>query len=244
LANFPKNHQFEIRANYFEYPGVIGNREIFAYGKYTYSFGVPLKKIKEQGGVMGYVIANETDINTEGIKIIAAGKTVMTDRAGRFEIQNLPLGRNYILVEQSTLDQGVITSSKIPYEVIIEENKNIELNIVLVKSAMIKGSIQVVKTERAPMTQGLESFIKLENQDFTYYSESKKNGSFEFHQIVPGTYDITLMRLKKNDNLFYEERTSQVTLTEGAVLDATIFLKLKERKIKFKNKNFKVGNYE
>jgi hypothetical protein len=56
-----KNHLFEIRANYFENPGVTNKRELLlAFGTYTYSFGYLLKeKNIRTGGVNGLIQVNE-----------------------------------------------------------------------------------------------------------------------------------------------------------------------------------------
>ncbi|MHB1107647.1 MAG: carboxypeptidase-like regulatory domain-containing protein [Lutibacter sp.] len=184
-------------------------------------------------------MTNDKKINTNGIKIIAAGKTVVTDKNGSFELNNLAIGKNYILVDQSTLDQGVITLEKAPYEVIILDNKMALLNIHLVKSANIYGKLEVDNNQSNDYS--LQGYIKIQNDDFTYYTESNRNGEFKFQQIVPGNYKMTLLRLKENDKLFDVDNNTQVNIAEGESSDVNIRLKIKAKRIKFNNKNFKVG---
>jgi hypothetical protein len=238
-AKISKNHLFEVRANYFERPGVVNKKELLAFGKYTYIFGAPVKKVVEQGGFIGQILTNDKKINTNGIKIIAAGKTVVTDKNGSFELNNLAIGKNYILVDQSTLDQGVITLEKAPYEVIILDNKMALLNIHLVKSANIYGKLEVDNNQSNDYS--LQGYIKIQNDDFTYYTESNRNGEFKFQQIVPGNYKMILLRLKENDKLFDVDNNTQVNIAEGESSDVNIRLKIKAKRIKFNNKNFKVG---
>ena len=168
MAKLSKNHMVEFRANYFENPGEEDNKQILAFAKYTYSFGAPLKKIIKQGGLLGNVFSLDKTINTLGVKIIAAGKTVLTDKYGNFELNNLSLGKNYILVDQSTLENGVITSAKIPYEVIIEDNNQANINIELVKSSSLKGKfwIDLEKIKFRNKNYNLEGYIKIENKGY------------------------------------------------------------------------------
>ena len=243
MAKLSKNHMVEFRANYFENPGEEDNKQILAFAKYTYSFGAPLKKIIKQGGLLGNVFSLDKTINTLGVKIIAAGKTVLTDKYGNFELNNLSLGKNYILVDQSTLENGVITSAKIPYEVIIEDNNQANINIELVKSSSLKGKfwIDLEKIKFRNKNYNLEGYIKIENKDFTYYTSIDKNGEFKFQEIVPGNYKLTILSFSSSKTQFVFDNNIQILLNKDEVTFKKIELKLKERKIKFKNKNFKIG---
>ena len=200
---------------------------------------MPLKKTVQQGGLIGKVVSDDVSINIKGIKIIGTGKTVMTDANGGFELNNLPLGKNYILVEESSLQKGVITSAKIPYVVTIEENKKADLVIQLVKASSVSG--QFVYAKSIDKNISLEGYIKLHNSDFTYYCESNKLGQFSFNQIVPGNYTISLIRFKENNKILAMDRAIIANLKSGDEFEAVIKLKTVVRKIKFKSKNFKVG---
>ncbi|SHJ84459.1 Uncharacterized membrane protein [Arenibacter nanhaiticus] len=238
MAHLHKNHQIEILTNYFENPGIVGNAEILAYAKYSLTLGAPLKRVLQQGGITGTITASTPAISTRGIKIIATGKSLLTDKNGHFEINNLPLGKNFIVVDQSTLPQNVITLSKNPHEVFIEKSKKIHLNIQLIQSASIRGLLYLPPSEGTASDFVLNGYVKLENDQQTLYTETDKNGNFEFHRLTPGTYTVSLLRLKERDNEFSSNRSIQVTLAEGETLDAKIDLNLKERKVKFQNKKF------
>lgn len=234
-----KNHLFEIRANYYENPGAVNKKELLAFGKYTYSFGVPLKRILEQGGINGYIQVNDKTIDIKGIKIIAAGKSLVTNEKGSFELNNLPLGKNYILLDESTLPFGVIPAGKSPFEVTVQKDKNTDLNIELVKSASVVGTFIFPKLGN-PIINNLEGFLKMENENFTYTVESNIKGVFKFQNIVPGTYKLTLIRYKGNQ-FFEMEKETQITVIEGEKAMIDVPVKGKERKIQFKSKNFKIG---
>ena len=234
-----KNHLFELRANYYENPGAVNKRELLAFGKYTYSFGVPLKRILEQGGVDGYVQLNDNTIDIKGIKIIAAGKSVVTNDKGRFELNNLSLGKNYILMDESTLPFGIIAAVQTPFEVTIQKDQKTDLNIELVRSATVTGNLIYPQLGK-PIINNLEGYLKLENDDFSYNVESNAKGAFQFKNIVPGTYKLTLIHYKGNQ--FFElDKETTVTVSEGEKEIIEVIVKGKERKIQFKSKNFKIG---
>ena len=239
MINLAKNHLFEIRANYFENPGVTNRKELLAFGTYTYSFGVPIKRILEQGGVNGLIQVNDKSIDVKGIKIIAAGKSIVTNAKGVFELNNLPLGKNYILMDESTLPFGIIPATKTPFQVTIEKDKKAELNITIVRASSIIGTLVFPELSR-PNGNNLEGYLKIENENFTYNVESNAQGVFKFQNIVPGTYKLKLMRYKGKE--FFEiEKETQITVKEGEKTTINVPVKGKERKVQFKSKNFTIG---
>lgn len=238
-AKINKNHRLEMRANYFENPGIINQKEILLSAKYIYTLGVPIKKIFVQGGLLGHVITKESAINKKGIRIIAAGNTVISDKLGNFEINNLPLGKNYILVDQSTLPTNVITSVKMPYEVSIVENQKTNLDIKLIQAAFLNGSIMI--NNSSDTAYNLKGYLKLFNDDFVYYTESDMKGKFTFQQIVPGNYQLALLQLHESNKLLEQGKNIPCTLKEGQTVFTKYNLNLKAQKIRFKNKNFKIG---
>ncbi|MGZ9735001.1 hypothetical protein [Flavobacterium sp. GNP002] len=239
MVTVAKNHLFEIRANYFENPGVTNKKELLAFGTYMYSFGVPLKRILEQGGVNGLIQVNDKSIDVKGIKIIAAGKSIVTNEKGVFEFNNLPLGNNYILMDESTLPFGIITATKTPFQVLVEKDKKAELNITIVRASTILGTLVFPELTR-PNGDNLEGYLKIENENFTYNVESNAQGVFKFQNIVPGTYKLTLTRYKGKE--FFEiEKETQITVKEGQKITINVPVKGKERKVQFKSKNFTIG---
>jgi hypothetical protein len=239
VVTVAKNHLFEIRANYFENPGTANKKELLAFGTYTYSFGVPLKRILAQGGVNGLIQVNDKSIDVKGIKIIAAGKSLVTNEKGVFEFNNLPLGNNYILMDESTLPFGIIPATKTPFQVIVEKDKKAELNITIVRASTIQGTLIFPELTR-PNGLNLEGYLKIQNENFTYNVESNAQGVFKFQNIVPGTYKLTLTRYKGKE--FFEiEKETLITVKEGEKTTINVPVKGKERKVQFKNKNFKIG---
>ena len=237
VARVNQRHVFEARANYYQNPGVINNKEVLAFAKYTYRFGIPIKKIIQQGGLLGVITAKDESINVSNIKIISSGKAVLSDKNGNFEINNLPLGKNYILVEESMLQDGVITSKRIPYEVNITGSEKANLNIELVKSGGINGKLDIEN----PESYNLKAYIKVYNDEFTYFTETTKKGNFKLSNIVPGVYKIEVLGFRENNKIFDKNNSFQFTVESGVVHNNNFKLKLKTRKIKFKNKNFKIG---
>lgn len=239
-ANINKHHRLEIRANYFENPAVINNKELFAYAKYTYSFGLGIKKLFDQGGVDGTVFSNSEDIDIKGIKLYTAGQTITTDKYGNFELNNLELGINYIYVEEASLPLDVVSAIKNPIEVNVEKDSKAIIKIELMKARSLNGNLVLVNKANAISTN-LESFVKLENSDFTYYTEVNKDGTFKFKNIVPGNYKFKFIRFKKNEKAFQIAKEIDITVSAEKDTQLEINVKAKEKRIKFKNNNLKVG---
>lgn len=238
LWRIGKRHQLEARVNYYMNPNTVNNKELFAFLKYTYRFGAPLKKVLKQGGIKGRIISRDPSIKLKGIQVIASGSTVKSDAQGRFEVNNLPVGSGYILVDESTLPSDVVLISKLPYEVRIEEGRSTELVLELTKAANLVGRLAL---EGGADGKDLSAYLKLENGDNTYYVESDKNGAFAFKKIVPGSYRLSVVRMKVEKELVSVIQEMIVDTNESD--NPLVFsVKPKERKITIKQSNFKIGN--
>lgn len=238
LWRIGKKHQLEARVNYYMNPNTVNNKELFAFLKYTYRFGAPLKKVLKQGGIKGRIISRDPSIKLKGIQVIASGSTVKSDAQGRFEVNNLPVGSGYILVDESTLPSDVVLISKLPYEVRIEEGRSTELVLELTKAANLVGRLAL---EAGADGKDLSAYLKLENGDNTYYVESDKNGAFAFKKIVPGSYQLSIVRMKVEKEI--ESVVQEMIIDTNESGNPLVFsVKPKERKITIKKSNFKIGN--
>ncbi|MFI8379150.1 hypothetical protein [Leeuwenhoekiella sp. NPDC079379] len=233
-----KNHLFEIRANYFENAGAINNRELSAFGKYTYSFGAPLKRTMEQGGVDGYIFSEDDTISVENIKIITTGQRIASNEQGEFRLNNLPLGKNYVFIDDSSLPENIVSTRKAPFEVNVTSNHTADLSIELVKAAVVNGKINLISKKD---TIGYKGYVKLSGDDYNYFIETDTKGNFIFKNIVPANYELTLIRFK-NENDYYKISDNNITASSGKQEDIQIYLTAKERKIKFNTTNFIISN--
>ncbi|WP_028374761.1 hypothetical protein [Leeuwenhoekiella sp. MAR_2009_132] len=233
-----KNHLFEIRANYFENAGAINNRELLAFGKYTYSFGAPLKRTMEQGGVDGFIFSEDDTISVENIKIITTGQRIASDEQGEFRLNNLPLGKNYVFIDDSSLPENIVSTRKAPFEVNVTSDNTADLSIELVKAAVVTGKINLISKKD---TIGYKGYVKLSGADYNYFIETDASGSFTFKNIVPATYTLTLIRFKEEND--YEKMSDyKITASSGKQEDIHVYLTAKEQKIKFNTTNFIISN--
>ncbi|KYG82255.1 porin family protein [Roseivirga echinicomitans] len=239
LASIGKHHQIEARVNYYMNPNSETQKELFAFVKYTFRFGAPLKKTLKQGGVKGFIKSNDPSINLKGIQVVAAGNSVRSSSKGEFELNNLPVGLNYLLIDESTLPLGVVALAQKPIEVNVAEKITTAINITLVKAKQLKGKLVVTN---ANQEYQLDGYLKLENNNFTYYIESDKAGNFKFSKIVPGTYKLSLVRLTSEGTLEAVSKELTIQTTNDELTNVEFALKAKERNIKFKSNNFKIGN--
>lgn len=237
MVRIGKHHQLEARVNYYMNPNNVNNKEMFAFLKYTYRFGAPLKKVLKQGGINGVIFSNDPSIKLKGIQVIASGSSVRTDAQGRFELNNLPVGNGYILIDESSLPSDVVLVERPPYEVRIEEGRTTDMALELTRAVNLAGKL-VSETDE-PVD--LSAYLKLENEDHTYYVESDKTGAFAFRKIVPGKYKLSLLRLKGTKDL---EPVIQGLAVDASLNENPVVFRLKaqERKITIKNNNFKIGN--
>ena len=236
MVRFSKNHQFEIRTNYFTSPGQLSQKEFYGYAKYTCKFRAPLKRILELGSAQGQVTSNLEHVDLNGIAIKSTEPTVKTNALGFFELNNLPIGINYIFVDESTLQKNIIVAKKMPLEITVTKDGIRNLEIPLVEASKLSGKLTITTATN----YNLSSFLKLESNTFTYHTESSANGSFSFKHIVPGNYKLTILKLKNNPESFNSIPTKNILIKAGENKKFNMVLSEKVRKVKFNNTNFKV----
>lgn len=229
-----KNHIFELRTNYYSNPGVVDRKEFYTMGKYTYQFGVPIVKKYKEGGITGRITTSDS-IDLSTILITASSTNVKPDEFGRFEINNLPTGKNYLVLDQATLPKNYTIACKMPFEVNVEEGKTKPIQIPLVKASNISGKIQ------APIgVNNLSGYLQLESDKFTYYTKSNPDGSYNFNNIVPGAYKLTLVKLVQPSEDVILPSFQKLFVKPGFNLKTQIILNQREREVKFKPTNFNV----
>lgn len=233
-------HRLSARLNYYENALASNNKELFSFLKYTYSFGAPLKRVKWRGALSGSVKTQSKDILIDRIRINAAGQDAYIDSFGNFELKNLPVGTNYLIIDESTLPLGVVPVQKMPVEINIKQDEVVEYQIELIKAATVNGLLKLDENKEDKSSTNLEAYLKLEGEIHTYYTESDKNGRYSIKSIVPGDYELSVIRLKHENKLKAIHKTQRITLKEAEVLDTEVLLKRKDREVKFKSIGFSV----
>ena len=129
---------------------------------------------------------------------------------------------------------------KNPIEVIVEENKQTLISIPLLQAGNLYGNLNLENKNKV-IEPNMEAYVKIESDDFTYYTETTIDGKFQFVNIVPGNYSFEVIRFKNNKSQFVILNDVDVMVEEGNETRLNIPVKGKERKIKFKNSNFNVA---
>lgn len=235
-----KRHHISARVNLFEDTLMDWGGEWYSFVKYSYTFGVPLKKVRWQGNLQGKIWSNDLDIPVEDVKIISSGKSVVTNEDGSFSIKNLNEGSHFIMVDVAGLPLGVVPVQKMPVQVQINTDSNEFLDIQLVRSGTLVG--RLVPKGNFSKNYDLSGYLKLEKigDATTLYTESNADGKFTVKGMVPGEYAVTLMRLKKDEGLLVENIYSQIKIEANGISSLQMSITEKKRAIKFKESNFKI----
>ncbi|WP_072994574.1 carboxypeptidase-like regulatory domain-containing protein [Pseudozobellia thermophila] len=231
-------HRLSVRLNYYENALAANRREVFSFLKYTYSLGAPLKRIRWRGTLGGSILTHNKGISVDRVKVNASGQDTYTDAFGNFEIKNLSVGTNYLVIDESTLPIGVVAVQRMPIEIDVRQDKEVQCEIELVEAAMVEGSL-LLGQNKGGEAPNLEGYLKLEGAVHTYYTESDKNGKFTIKSLVPGSYELSVVRLKHENDL-KPSKTYRITLAEGETLETTVELAKKDRGIKFRSSGFSV----
>jgi hypothetical protein len=230
LARIGRRHQIEARANYYMRPEAVNEKELFAFVKYTFRFGVPLKKVRKLGSIRGQVSSADATIRLKGVRFMADGALVKTDAKGHFEINNIPEGKSQLILEKSSLPPGVVADSRKPFDLLIKEGAAAEVRIELARAQEVRGGLALKETD---ISAGLKGRIMLKGKRNKYYTTSKDDGSFTFRKIAPGEYTLSVVTLQDGD--LVAKDTLNLSVGGEPIEDAVLPVSRKQRKIKFKS---------
>ena len=166
--------------------------------------------------INGEVIPNTIiEIYTDNDKLIFTGKT---DRNGKIVINNLKLGKYYIL-EKEAATGYTITDEKVYFEI----NKNGEIVKAKMKDKPITGTLEFTKTDVSTSEALPNTLIEIYNEkdELIFSGRTDENGKITIPEIRYGKYYIVEKESPEgytlNPNKMYFE-----ILEDGKVVKATM----------------------
>lgn len=237
LFRLARHHQFETRITYYENAGAMNRKELLALGKYTYFLGVPLKRVLDQGSLSGTIGTSTEDLDVSGIRILAAGKEVVTNKNGHFELNNLPVGQHYLFIDESSLPASSVVTTQSPIEINIQPNAKHHSYFEISQAGGIKGYISLKNQNGESAYRG---YVKISNEQFSYMTESNEQGIFHFDRIVPGNYSLKLLHFRNEEDYDFEKELA-VSVQPGELVAIEMPIVARPRKIKFSKKTYNLG---
>jgi len=217
----------------------VGKSDTYIGLKYTFNFGIPLKKIKNLGSLRGQVI-NKGVGNIKNILLNLDGRMQITNEDGLFLFSNMPSGEYYLYIDNSSLEFNDITNVKMPLLVTIDPDQLTDIQIELTKAGSISGTVNLdIQDEHS------EKFIKddSENQknviiEIAMDKEVHRdiiylNNNFIFTGLRPGEWKLKVYHNSLGNNFIIKNSEMVINLAPGETEVANIDIIKKARRILF-----------
>jgi hypothetical protein len=218
----------------------IENRDRYIGLKYTFHFGIPLKKIKNLGSLRGQLI-NKGVKDISNVLVNLGGRIQASNEDGLFIFPDIPAGDHYLYIDTSTMGFNDIPNVKTPIVVKIEPEELTDIQIELTKAGSISGSVVLdyedEKSER--LTQNERELnqknviVELLLDDEYHRAVVYLNDSFQFTGLRPGAWKLKVYHNNLENNFIIKNSELVVNLMSGEEEIITINVVKKAIRIRF-----------
>jgi len=218
----------------------IADRDRYIGLKYTYHFGIPLKKTKNLGSLRGRLI-NKGVKNISSVVLNLGGSVHASDEDGVFIFPDVPSGDQYLYIDTASLDLNDIPNVKIPMVVKIEQDKLTDIQIELTKAGIISGNVLLnfedESSERLTLNEEElyqnNVIVELQLDDEFHRSVVNLNDKFIFTGLRPGGWKLKVYHNSLGKNFTIKNSEMIVNLKAGETITVNINVIKKARRIRF-----------
>ncbi len=235
-----QNHEFNFNWSESLKQKQIDNFDRYIGLKYTFHFGIPLKKTKKFGGLHGKLI--NKGVNDIGNVILNLdGRIQASNQDGLFIFPDVTPGDHNLYIDPYSMEFTDIPNVKIPMTVVIEPDSITNVQIELTKAGSISGSVLLdfedASSER--LTHGDDELnqknviVEIQLDDEFHRTVVYLNDKFLFTGLRPGNWKIIVHHNSLGKNFIIKNSEMIVNLEPGDLKTLAINVIKKARRIRF-----------
>lgn len=218
----------------------IDDRDTYIGLKYTFHFGIPVKKVKDLGNLRGRLI-NHGVKNISNVVVNLGGRIQLTDEDGLFVFNDVPAGEHYLYIDNGSLNLNDIAMQKMPLLINIISDELTDIQIGLTKSASLAGRVklayedQLTKklAEDAASVSGKNVIVEIKLDEEYYRTVVDLNDDFIFTGLRPGRWTVKVYHNSLGTNYTINNSEMIVNLKAAESSSVNIDVTKKARRIRF-----------
>jgi len=222
----PWNFELFLRDRYY-FIGENTSNDFEGRLIYNLPLAVPLSLSRRNCTFSGQVIDDDTGQPMPDVMVNLGKNRVITDSNGRFEFKKLESGSYYFSIQQVNHSVKYMVSPRTPSQMEIRPGQKKNIIIRMYKPCSIQGNIVPDMS-----FMDIENIIlELYNSDYSYRTTTNSAGHFEFDDIVPGQWYLSL----PENSLGYsisKGKIFNVYLAPGENLEQDISIEINRSNIK------------
>ena len=166
--------------------------------EYTQPMSIELGMFPLMGSVEGRLyMADDPVPGLPDTRIRVGDAEVITDEDGYFSFPALDPGRHHLMVDPAALGVGFTTLIDMPVVLNIEAGSTIELEIPVIETASVEGSvvmdIPAARGQPSSFWSMSELKVELRGEDGSEFRFTDFHGHFHFSDLKPGSYMVILL---------------------------------------------------
>lgn len=250
---FLEQHEVELSGRYTLQRGELNTKDFVYSLRYTFHFGVPIRRIAEYTSLSGTVKSLDGS-KIEGVRLRLGTHIAIVDAQGHYEFESLVPGEYYLDFDRSSLMLKQIPSIQFPVKLKLKNKHEGEriFNFGLTTAAAIHGIVQLSqlgtnREDTAPIIPTLmdkkknESvLVEVSNGLETYRKLCDLNEAFNFTYLRPGRWNIHVYKNGLGERVSVETNTITVDLKPAEISQINLSVVEKPIEINYQKESIEV----
>lgn len=236
-----QKNELSVTGNYNLVKNTLDKKEYNIQLRYTRVLHVAVAKKKDIGSITGKIL-NQGVKSIEGIRLNLNGLVAITDKNGVFKFSSVPVGSYILKVDVSSLGINVMTNSTEPLSVVVEAGKVSSMEFGLITSSKVTGKLVIEEDERSnqkgfiPVKESVERLIvELSRGSRILRLYTDKDGAFRFTDLLPGEWQLKVYPKGLPSGYIMEKSVFQLDLKSGETQNVDVLIKKRARQIQFQS---------
>lgn len=241
----PLGHRLALRVRT---SGLLSDRtagETLASLDYVIPLGVPIGRSGEGARVSGRVLDAETGKGVTDVLVQVGGRTVITDREGRWAVGGLAPASYHVELDRASLGADRLALGDMPRPVRAEQGKTVSTVFRVVRGARVTGRVRL-SSPRVPQADGAATkvglveadampnlLVELAGEGTVIRRVTDSKGGFEFTDLPPGRWVLSADASALPAHHRLERDSIALVLQPAAVADIDLKVIAKVRPVQF-----------
>ncbi|MEX0601874.1 MAG: carboxypeptidase-like regulatory domain-containing protein, partial [Bacteroidota bacterium] len=191
---FPFDHTVVLRGRWTHFSPSVAPRQYSALLEYAVPLAIPVKRTTASGEIRGRVV-DESGKGMPGVLVSLGTSAAVTDASGRYSFVSLRPGDYYVLLDKATIGLDRVAMVPMPLKVSVRGGEDVPLDLRVVRSALVEGSIRLVRADTTSSDDSPEAMegkggmvLELARDGEVHRRVTDNLGRFSFRDLRPGRW--------------------------------------------------------
>jgi len=190
--------------------------------EYSIPIGFPIARVGTTGQIRGRITRAESNTGLRNALVFVGPASSLTDADGQYNFPSLLPGEYYLTLDRSSIGLDHVTTVPVPVKIDVAGGSEKRLDLSVVKSATIEGTIlryagpetyDTTRTEQRLVGGHVGAVLELRSDAEEFRRVSDNRGRFLFTDLRPGSYELIVAEGNLPEFTVFEKDRFDLTLS-------------------------------